>query len=115
MPRIENAGENVQAWCREHRLARGTTYDLCAACLARLGQDASLEARLVPTGPGEPRGEDGWVDDVDHPPYAYCPEHCALCGVLLTGLDDRRAMDCCSTEQAARKAHTARLHVTKMM
>ena len=109
-------GENVQTWCEGHGRESGTTYDVCAGCYARLEVDAhAFDQRLVPLNAGEPRGVEGWGGDVDHPPYAYASLRCGACGAPLTTLDDRRSLDCCSTEDAAIGCHMPRIGVTRRL
>jgi hypothetical protein len=112
MPRVENIGENVKAWCREHGRLASSTYDLCAGCYAAVGKQPHVfDAQLDPRVPGEPRGVDGWGGNVEHPCYTYWPAFCAVCGVRLTLADDRRSLDCCTTRAGAIASHTARVRV----
>ena len=99
MPRVENLGDSVQDWCDNRHRDGGTTYDVCTACYRMLQADPHrFDWQLAPLEPGEPRGLDGWGGDVDHLPYAYSVAHCAVCGVPLTSVDDRRSLCCCSGE-----------------
>jgi hypothetical protein len=116
MPRVENLGENVQAWCDASQQETGTTYDVCAACFRVLQEDPhAFDRQLLPRTAGEPRGADGWGGDIEHPPYAYATLHCAACGVDLTFVDDRRSLTCCSgaTPEAACISHRAAIRVKR--
>lgn len=99
MPRVENKGPSVDTWAQQAKIGP-TTHELCRLCYGLLTDNPqALNAFLSPlkmhpeAGP-EPRGEDGWGGDLEHPSYAILPgtyiafPTCAACGVMLMEEDD---------------------------
>jgi len=88
MPRIENIGANVTAWCDKYGDG-SSTYDVCSYHHREITDSPHAYAhKLLPYGTNEPVGDAGWGGDVEHPPYedeGYC---CAVCGRKLTARDN---------------------------
>jgi hypothetical protein len=88
MPRVENRGANVRAWC-DATGEGSTTLDVCTPChtiLTRTPHAFSAVLISYPRHTGEPVGVDGWGGEVDHPSYddrLDGPYRCAACNVLL--------------------------------
>lgn len=91
MPRIENSGDNVTDWC--NTTGNGSsTHDVCKSCYSKLankGKDAAARlAKGLYLYNGDPVGSDGWVGDIDHPPYEEEDYSCSSCGKKLTARDN---------------------------
>lgn len=97
MPRVENIGDNVSAWC-DATGEGSTTHDVCKGCARMLDGDPHYhDGDLKPEGWSmrggnghEPQGDEGWFEGPWHPDYdeQYPPYTCAVCGDELTGVDD---------------------------
>lgn len=88
MPRVENCGPSVLKFCAESGNG-SSTYDVCLACWQKLEKNPhAFDAVLRPFN-GDPRGEDGWGGEADHPPYEECDDYrCEACGKRLTSRDN---------------------------
>ena len=88
MPRVENCGPAVDAFCRSTGEG-ASTHDICADCAQDLIDDPhGFNDKLV-TYNGAEQGELGWADeDCPHPPYEGEDYRCAICNVRLTEDDD---------------------------
>lgn len=92
MPRVENLGPNVHAWCEETHEG-SSIRDVCTDCYADLQADPHAhDDELKPYGLGEPQGTEGWGGAVEHPPYEdelpYVVHRCDVCRVRLGEADN---------------------------
>lgn len=90
MPRVANAGPSVDLFC-EKTGNGSSTHDVCADCLLDYGNGGIIPPmpELEPYN-GDPGGEIGWQEGVDHPPYEdeHPPYRCAICYKDLTKEDN---------------------------
>lgn len=78
MPRIENLGSNVSAWC--NRTGNGSsTHDVCVRCYGRVEANPHAFDAQLDRYNGDPLGTEGWGGDVAHPPYEDEDYTCAVC------------------------------------
>ena len=84
--RVENLGANVSAW--SEKTGNGSsTFDLCKAHAEQLDENPHRFDAILQPYNGDPPGEDGRGDNVEHPDYDECDYRCAIpnCRVLLGG------------------------------
>ncbi len=88
MPRCDNLGANVNSHCRTTGNG-SSTWDICNDCAERLAENPHVfDDKLRPYN-GDPKGEDGRGENVEHPAYSDCDGYkCAVCNVLLTDEDN---------------------------
>ena len=87
MPRVYNAGENVDKWCDETDEG-SSTLDVCASHYRDLKYDPhTYDDQLKPYN-GDPKGDAGWLGEAAHPPYAEEDYECEICGKVLGDDDD---------------------------
>ena len=87
MPRLENCGPSVDAFCRETG-SGSSTHDICADCAQEFSFDFPTPDDRLKPDLEDPVGEDGWHLTDYHPPYSECDYRCELCGKKLTEEDD---------------------------
>ena len=85
MPRIENTGKNVTEYCQ--KTGNGSsTADLCNACYRKV--DANPHAFDLDRYNGDPKGDQGWWGEIEHPSYSGDDYRCGVCDKKLTYKDN---------------------------
>ena len=87
MPRVENLGPELDAFCRETGNG-SSTYDVCAECAEELRDDPHCHNDKLKPFNGDPQGSEGWGGDVEHPPYDELDYTCVICNKPLTDEED---------------------------
>ena len=87
MPRVENCGANVSAYCEESGEG-SSTYDLCSYCASELEDDPHAHDAVLEPYNGDPHGDDGWDGDVEHPCYSEDDYRCEVCSSKLGRRDN---------------------------
>ena len=90
MPRVYNSGPAVDKWHEDNDGQEGSsTLDVCSECYTDLSAcPTEYNDKLKPYGDCEPQGEEGWIGEAEHPPYAEEDYECEMCGKTLGDDDD---------------------------
>ncbi len=83
MPRVENVGPEVDAYCEE-TYEGSSVYDVCNDCASELESDPNMHNDKLQSYNGDPQGSEGWQGDCEHPEYSEEEYDCDVCGERLT-------------------------------